>query len=226
MQSLRCRPGQFAIIISAFFLLLLLIAGCVISPRRIVNQTPSPTPTPDISPTPTPGITPTPTPTPTPTGLDKTVPKFTGEFLFLGDAGAPLLTGYSINSDGSLAPIPGSPFTISAPARALRSVQDFLIVESESGASAFKVDRETGLLKPRDSQAAMALSASALQPSAISGSQTAVLDASGRFMYVLDTNRAELLAFQVENGKLSQTPVIVYRLSNSTISIALITSSH
>jgi hypothetical protein len=220
MQSLRCRPGQFAIIIAAFVLLLLLIAGCVISPRRIVNEGPSPTPTPDISPTPTPGITPTPTPTPTPTGMDKTVPKAAGEFLFLGDASAPLLTGFSINSDGSLAPIPGSPFTISAPARSLQSLNSLLIVKTDKTTLTFTVEKETGLLQQAASINTSIAGSDIAGPIPVQ-SAPAALDISGKFMYIADHNRAEVIAYRVDSGMLSALSVS-YPVPTGTTSIVLV----
>lgn len=194
--------------------LLAILAGCVISPRRVVVNGPSPTPIPTG--TPTPGTTPppTPSPTPTPTPMAATVSR---QFLFLSDAGAPLITIFKINGDGSLAPIPGSPFPISAPARALKSAQDLLIVEGESGASMFKVNRETGLLEP----AANALSASELQSSATSGPEMAVLDRSGRFMYVADVNQSQLLAFRIENERVASNPT-AYPIPANCSSVALV----
>jgi len=199
-------------------LLLLLIAGCVISPRRIVvGNNPSPTPTPDISPTPT--------PTPTPTPASAQVPRASRQFLFLGDAASPLLTGFRLNSDGSLAPLPGSPFPVGAPVRALRSAQNVLIVETGSGAGAYIVDPETGLLAPAGPSAISHDFSSLAPQAAASGPQTAVLDATGEFMYVVDANRAELLAFRVEKGKVLALPAAVYPVSAGTSSVVLVPSS-
>ena len=210
-------PPSYPGVIAAGLLLLLLIAGCVISPRRIVvGNNPSPTPTPDISPTPTPSITPTPTPAAAP------VPRTSPQFLFLGDAASPLLTGFRLNSDGSLAPLPGSPYPAGAPVRALQSMQNVLIVETRSGATAYIVNQETGLLAPADSSAiSKAFSSLAPQAAAAAGRQMAVLDASGEFMYVVDANRAELLAFRVEKGKASAL-LQSYPMRESTGPIALV----
>src|SRR5579859_195415 len=210
MRHLPCQPNQFAIAFVVLLLLFLLIAGCVISPRRVVNENPSPTPTPTVSPTPT--------PTPTPTPMGATVPL---QFLFLGDSSAPLITGFRINSDGSLTAVPGSPFTVSAPARSLSSVRDTLFVASGTEITAFKVGMETGSLRQTDS-AGTSPWAGDLSLSANGGPQLAVLDSSGRFMFVGDTNRAELVAHRVENGKPVTLLPFVIRIPRSTSSIAIV----
>jgi 6-phosphogluconolactonase (cycloisomerase 2 family) len=194
MRSLHCRRGQLAIIIAAVFMLLLLIAGCVISPRRVVNEAPSPTPTPNISPTPTPGTTPTPTPTP----MAATVP---AQFLFVGDGVAPLITGFRINGDGSLAPVPGSPFVISVPARSLVAIHGTLVIADGKGIVAYKVDKQTGSIQQIDA-ASYSMEGIASASSANIRPQLAVLDSTDRFMYVVDSELAELRAFRVKNGKL------------------------
>jgi hypothetical protein len=216
------QPCHSAGAVLFVFVLLLLIAGCVISPRRIVVNNPSPTPTPNISPTPTPGgITPTPTPTPTPASAQ--VPQTGSQFLFAGDAVSPWITGFRLNSDGSLAPLPGSPFAAGAPVRALHAVRDGLMVETENAVSFYRVNQETGELQ-QDSASA-ALSASDLSRLAAAGPQTAALDAAGKFMYVVDVQRAELLAFRVEKGKLVLLPP-VYPVMAGTGSLALVFSSN
>lgn len=188
-------------------MLFLIIAGCVISPRRVVNQSPSPTPTPTISPT----------PTPTPTPMAKTVP----QFLFLGDAGTPLITGFRINSDGSLAPVPGSPFTINAPGRTLSAADDTLLITSELGITAFRVERETGFLEETD-LAGVSITAAEPSSAANSSGQLAVLDSSGSFMYVVDANRAELLPYRVDHGKLLALSPSAIPIPRSTTSIAIV----
>ncbi|HZD96442.1 MAG TPA: hypothetical protein VE133_19430, partial [Candidatus Sulfotelmatobacter sp.] len=151
MNSQFFKPRYSGLIVLTI-VLLALIFGCQISPRRVVVPGPSPTPTPNGSPTPTPtpGFTPTPTATPIPTGtpspFGKTVPR-AQQFLFLGDAGSPLLTGYKINPDGSLAPVPGSPFPINAPARSLKSLNNTLIVATEGTMTVYSVDKENGSLQ-------------------------------------------------------------------------------
>src|ERR1051326_8959074 len=134
MRYPNYRPNHLGLLIAGTFMFVLIIAGCVISPRRVVIGGPSPTPTPTISPT----------PTPTPTPMATTV---SAQFFFLGQADAPLISGFRINSDGSLAPLPGSPFTIDAPVRSLVAVHDMLISTSEGAVTAFKVDKEAGSIE-------------------------------------------------------------------------------
>src|SRR4029077_8859770 len=183
------------------FLLLAVIAGCVISPRRIVVGGPSPTPTP----TPTPGITPTPTPAAisTPTPMAAAVPRTDApaQFLFTAAPGSVLLTGFKVNIDGSLLPVPGSPFVLSSPARGVTSAHQTLIVVGDSTLTVLAVDKETGLIQQTDSVSA-STAASDLSPLGISAPRQAVLDANGRFMYVVDAGKAELTAYRINRGKL------------------------
>jgi hypothetical protein len=211
MRKLRPRPQQLATILAVLLVLFLVIAGCVISPRRIVNQSPSPTPT--ASPTAT--VSPTPTPTPTP--MAATVP---AQFLFIGQSDMAVVTGFRINSDGSLAPIPGSPFTISAPVRSLMAARDTLIVASGDTVSAFRVDKETGSIHPPDSTSVSITEAD--PSSSAAGPNMAVLDATGKFMYVADITRSELLPFRVENGKLFEISRSATPIPNATTSVAIV----
>lgn len=180
-----------AIVIAVIFTVFLLIAGCVISPRRIVNEAPSPTPTPNISPTPTPGTTPTPTPTP----MAATVP---AQFLFVGDGDAPLITGFRINGDGSLAPVPGSPFSVGFTPRALWSTKNLLLVLTQEGATAFSVDPETGMFDPQHPAALP----DDVSISKLLGAKprTATFDSTAKFWYIIDGDRAELGALRTVRG--------------------------
>src|ERR1700761_4689980 len=124
-----------------FALLVTVLVGCVISPRRVFIGSPAPTPTPTGSPTPistptpigTPTPLPTPTPSPTPIPAGGEAPK-TGagtQFLFMGDSSASAISGFRINQDGSLMPVPGSPFSTAAPVHAVTSMHGALIVANE-----------------------------------------------------------------------------------------------
>jgi hypothetical protein len=126
-------------------LLLAFLAACTISPRRIVGNNPSPTPTPGISPTPTPSVTPTATPTPTP--MAAAVPS---EFLFTSDPSAGLILGFKINSDGGLSPVPGSPFEVADSPRLVAAIGNHLVVAGQSTLAAFAVDRETETISQSD----------------------------------------------------------------------------
>lgn len=237
--------------------LLAVLAGCVISPRRVVVNGPSPTPTPTG--TPTPGTTPSPTPTPTP--MAATVSKNSAQqFLFAISADSPLMSGFKIGENGSLMPVPGSPFVSNQPSHFIASVQGALIVASENTITVFRVDAETGSIQQTDavrtgkiSQLMADLPANMVvaatekglvafrisdgelkaMPGAVAVSEvasikaqpppSAVLDASGRFMYVADASRAELEVFPAENGKLSTLlPSATYPLPHGTAAIALV----
>src|SRR5947199_5676499 len=75
-----------------FVLCLCVLAGCGGSQTTVSNPTPSPT-TPPSAPPPSPGTPP---------------PSFPTEFVYTADIST--ITGFKINSDGTLAPVSGSPF--------------------------------------------------------------------------------------------------------------------
>jgi 6-phosphogluconolactonase (cycloisomerase 2 family) len=113
-----------------------------------------------------------------------------------------LISGFKINSDGSLLPVPGSPFLLSSPARGVTSAHQTLIVVGDSTLTVLAVDKETGSIQQTDSVNASA-AASDLASFAMSASRQAVLDANGRFMYVVDGGKGELAAYQINRGKLA-----------------------
>ena len=149
MRIFRQRPATLFWAMAGVCALLAVLAGCVISPRRVVVNGPSPTPTPTG--TPTPGTTPSPTPTPTPTPMAATVPENSGQqFLFVVSADSPLMSGFKVSKNGLLAPVPGSPFISSEPSHFVASVHGALVVASEDTITAFRVDAETGSIQQTD----------------------------------------------------------------------------
>ena len=140
-------------------------------------------------PTPTPGTTPTPTPaptaTPTPTA-SKEVPR-APQFVFVGDPGSPLMTGFRINSDGALTPVPGSPFSISAAVQAETSLPGTLIVATQTSINVFTVDREAGSIQQIDSIKA-------------SGVQSLHADAAASAIFA--TTQQGTIVYRMSNGKL------------------------
>lgn len=116
------------------------LAGCgsvqATSAATVPTPTPAPSPTPIVS---SPG-TPTPTPTATPTPS----PVAAGTFVF---SGSPLenraVTGYRLNDDGTLTPIPGSPFPVNG---ALAVSGNFLVSAQDGVVVTFKIDPGTGSL--------------------------------------------------------------------------------
>ncbi len=148
--------------------LLLSLTGCVISPRRIVDNqatpTPTGTPSPGTTPTPTPipGTTPTPTatPTPTPVGGMSAILGSTAdanrvaEFLFVADQNSSSLRGFRIAADGRLSPVNGSPFQVGDTPRRILSSGDSLIMAGNAAIIVFQVDKVSGALRQTDSVAA------------------------------------------------------------------------
>ena len=144
-------------------LLALSLTGCVISPRRIVDNQPSPTPTTTPTPgttptpTPTPGTTPTPSPTPTPVGGAGTMSAKVNsviEFLFVADEKSNSLQGFRIAGDGALSAVTGSPFQIGDTPHHLLSSGDSLIMSGSAAIIIFQVDPTSGALRQTDSVAA------------------------------------------------------------------------
>jgi hypothetical protein len=250
MRLLQQKPLILLTMVAMVFLLIAIV-GCVISPRRIVAQGPSPTPTPSVSPTPAFSPTATPTPTPTPTPATRIIPSPTptatptltptpgvsptpsttmaagvpqadapAQFLFTTAPNSLLITGFKVNNDGSLLPVRGSPFLLSSPARGVTSVQRSLIVVGDSTLTVLAVDKETGSIQQTDLVSAPT-AASDLSSLAMSASRQAVLDANGRFMYVVDAGRGELAAYRINDGKLS-TVAARYPVPDGTSSITLV----
>ncbi len=147
------------------------------------------------------------------------VPRGSNEFLFLVDAANPVITGFQVNPDGLLSRIAQPPFAISAPARSLQSANNRLIVKTESGSAVFIVDRQTGALQRTDSNASF--TAAELPRAAQTGPVSAVLDASGRFMYVIDSARGELRGYSVNGGTLTELAA-PYPVPRSTSGIAIV----
>jgi 6-phosphogluconolactonase (cycloisomerase 2 family) len=73
------------------------------------------------------------------------------QFLFAASTGASLISGFKTSSDGSLTPVPGSPFVTIAPARAVMPLNSNLIVAMDSTVAVFAVDKESGSLQLIDS---------------------------------------------------------------------------
>lgn len=143
------------------------------------------------------------------------------QFLFLGQSDAPLITAFRINGDGSLAPVDGSPFPVGAAARSLTSAGNTLTVASEAGVKVFTVDKETGSFQEGATDESLMTPADHSM-SANSASPLAVLDSQGRFMFVANLNRAALLVFRVENGKLIALPTATVPISSATSSMAIV----
>lgn len=88
---------------------------------------------------------------------------------------------------------------------------------TEKGLAAFRVS--DGELKAMPG----AVAASEVESIKAQPPTSAVLDASGRFMYVADASKAELAVFPVKNGKLSTlSPSATYPLPHGTAAIALV----
>jgi hypothetical protein len=251
VRSMRYKPQYFLASILAVALLLMVIAGCVISPRRDFTGSPAPTPTPTGTPTPTA------TPTPTPTAGSAAVSTADAQFLFVGDATG--MSGFKINQDGSLLPMVGSAFRTSAPVSSVVTMGGELIVASGNSVNALAVNKETGVLQQTDSMRAAAVETlevnsagnavmaitqqgslalrissgklqsvsaatevSAGESATVPRSTPAALDSSGKFMYVINAGKAEIAAYRIEQGRPEPLTPATYPISKSASSLAVV----
>jgi hypothetical protein len=88
------------------------------------------------------------------------VPRSNGsaQYLFTASPNSPLLSGFKINADGSLTPVPGSPFVIGTSARAIVGVHDALLIADGAGIRVFSVDMESGAIRQTDLAKAVTIS--------------------------------------------------------------------
>ncbi|MGZ7060679.1 MAG: hypothetical protein ACXVJU_15445, partial [Candidatus Angelobacter sp.] len=125
------RRIGFSLLVSLFFMLLL--GGCVISPRRTLGGGPTPTPTP------TPSATPTPTPTPTP------IPASGVLYVTSGSQNSIVRFGNAFAANGNVPPggtISGTATTLTTPVYlALDSAADRLFVANRTSASILIFDQ-------------------------------------------------------------------------------------
>jgi hypothetical protein len=122
------------------------LAGCVISPRRTLGESPSPSTTPSPTSTPTPIPTPTPTPVPAATGLI---------YVTSGSQNSVMRFGKAFTASGNVSPnatISGPATALSTPIYlALDSSADRLFVVSRGSASILVFDQistKTGTAAP------------------------------------------------------------------------------
>ena len=123
-------PRKIGFSILAPLFLMLLLGGCVISPRRTLGGGPTPTPTP----------TPSPTPTPTP------IPSATGKlYVTSGNQNSIIRFDNAFTANGNVSPggtVSGTATTLSTPIYlALDSAADRLFVANRLGASILIFDQ-------------------------------------------------------------------------------------
>lgn len=178
-------------------LVLALVAGCVISPRRTVSNGGFPSPSPTISPGgtpsptpfPTPTVTPTPTPTPTPAGIMSVI--------VTAVPGEAAIRAMQANPGGSTSPIPGSPFVVAEVPRKLLALDSALLVQGENSLSVFTL-KKTGELQQTSVLPAPLL-------------RDAVVNTSDSTVYLLSQN--DVSGFRMQNGRMVALPGSPYRLA-------------
>ena len=134
-----------------FVAVLLLLSLCILAGCGVISNftppngppgspTPTPTPSPAPSPTPSPSPTPTPSPSPTPTPP----PAFPAQFIFTADFEPGTISGFKVNSDGTLSTVTGSPFA-SPGVSYVKGVGTSLV--SEGLLKLYSVDSSTGAIQ-------------------------------------------------------------------------------
>lgn len=189
------------------------------------------------------------------------------QFLFTVNPDAGLVLGFTINRDGGLTPVPGSPFVVSDSPRLLAAVGKNLLVAGSTTLSAFAVDQKTGTITKTDSLGLRSVSNLVAQPSspdmAFATTKTAgleirvlngqigtaparsampsnsavpkglpagnavengkaVVDVSGKFMYLLDSTAGEISAFRLQDGKLTPLSPSSYPAGHGASSLAVV----
>jgi 6-phosphogluconolactonase (cycloisomerase 2 family) len=72
------------------------------------------------------------------------------QFLFVADSGSPAIFGNRINEDGSLAPVPGSPFSVQELPLKVAALGTNLLVAGSTRITAYTVDKQSGAIEPMD----------------------------------------------------------------------------
>jgi hypothetical protein len=171
-------------------LVMALVAGCVISPRRTVSNGGFPSPSPTISPGGTPSPTPFPTPTVTPTPTPTPTPAVVMSVIVTAVPGERSISAAQTRPDGSTSPVPGSPLMLTEAPRRLLGLGSTLLVQSENSISIF-VLKQTGSLQQTD-----LVPVPLLRDVAVNSSDSTV--------YLLGRNAVS--GFRVQNGRLLALP--------------------
>ena len=224
-------------------LVTLLLFGCVISPRRVVENPPFPSPTPTGA-----TATPTPSPTLTPTPMSTVEP-----FLFTANPGSRTITGNRVQPDGTLVPLPGPPIITDESPREITAMHDALVVAGERTLRAFLIDKNSGAIRQTDSAHLPMASSLSADPSSMTVRVTSpsgvfsftveqgrliarpadgntgsngereknrsALDPTGKFFFVLDPSAAQISIYRVNGDQL--TMLASHPVSGGTTSIAL-----
>jgi 6-phosphogluconolactonase (cycloisomerase 2 family) len=72
------------------------------------------------------------------------------QFLFVADSGSAAIFGNRINGDGSLSPVPGSPFSAQQTPQKVAALGPYLLVAGSATITAYAVDKQSGALQPID----------------------------------------------------------------------------
>jgi 6-phosphogluconolactonase (cycloisomerase 2 family) len=191
------------------------------------------------------------------------VARSVSQFLFTADPGSSTIIANRINADGSLSPVPGSPFTVRDAPRKVAAMDHSLVVAGTTTLTAYAVDKHSGAIRMTDSQVlgapsdnppfnfvvdastsalyvisrqqllafrlsggtfqAVSSTANPISPAAFAkASNTPALDATGRFVYFVNTSASEIIAFHFDGGRLSPLSPPSYPAGQSPLSAAVV----
>jgi len=120
------------------------------------------------------------------------------QFLFIADSGSPGIFGNRIHDDGSLSPVPGSPFSSHEAPRKVAALGPNLLVAGTTTMTAYSVDKQSGAIQPIDGLA-------------FDSPFDFVVDASAAVLYVM--SQRQLFVYRLTAGKLQQLSAATNSLS-------------
>jgi 6-phosphogluconolactonase len=125
-----------------------------------------------------------------------------GKFVYVANDGSNNVSGYALNSNGSLTPVPGSPFAAgSQPQQGIAVTAGFVYVSNQlsNDVSVYSFDPGTG-----------ALTQQSFSPVPLAGGvgpESLAMDPLGRFLFTANMTNNTVSAFTVNgNGSLTQAP--------------------
>lgn len=185
------------------------------------------------------------------------------QFLFTADPGSSAIIANRIHGDGSLSPVPGSPFSVGDAPGKVAALDHSLVVAGTTTLIAYTVDKNSGAIQATDSLAlgspsdnppfdfvvdastsvlyavargqlfafrlskglfqAVSITTNPVSPAAFAkASNTPALDATGRFVYLVNTSASEIIAFHFDGGRLSPLSPPSYSAGQRPRSLAVV----
>lgn len=114
------------------------------------------------------------------------------QFLFAANPGAKSIAGFRINPDGSLAPVPGSPFASDEQPGRIAAISNTLIVTRRQSLALYLVDKESGSIRETE-------------PVTLGPVSALAVDTRSATVYA--AVGTQQFAFRVSNGVLRSVPL-------------------